>query len=88
MASLIYRGNVFRIKNLEMCKGIFNPIEQRYFRYDEEIVVPIIENTNFEADLKDSMRDAMKRFPRSNAVLVRRHGVYVWGSTWQQCKTM
>lgn len=88
LASLIYTGPEFRIKNLEMIKGIHHPLENRAFRYDEEIVVPIIENTCFEADLKDSMLDAMKRYPTSNAVMVRRHGIYVWGKSWQQCKAM
>eukprot|EP00094_Tigriopus_californicus_P005228 TCALIF_05041-PA protein Name:"Similar to AGAP000470 Probable methylthioribulose-1-phosphate dehydratase (Anopheles gambiae)" AED:0.14 eAED:0.14 QI:199/0.75/0.6/1/1/1/5/0/447 len=68
--------------------GIHHPLENRAFRYDEEIIVPIIENTCFEADLKDSMLDAMKRYPTSNAVMVRRHGIYVWGKSWQQCKAM
>ena len=57
-------------------------------RYDEELVVPIIDNTCFEADLKDSMREAMARYPEANAVIVRRHGIYVWGDDWKQCKTM
>ncbi len=57
------------------------------FRYDEELVVPIIENTCFEADLKDEMLRVMRLYPQSNAVLVRRHGIYVWGDSWQQCKT-
>ncbi|CAM9841486.1 unnamed protein product, partial [Ectocarpus fasciculatus] len=26
-------------------------------------------------------------FPQSNAVLVQRHGCYVWGPTWQKAKT-
>jgi methylthioribulose-1-phosphate dehydratase len=28
----------------------------------------------------------MKAYPESNAVIVRRHGIYVWGNTWQQAK--
>jgi methylthioribulose-1-phosphate dehydratase len=58
------------------------------YRYDEELVIPIIENTCFEKDLKDTMLAAMKKYPQTNAVIVRRHGIYVWGDTWQQCKSM
>ena len=37
---------------------------------------------------KESMAKAMEQYPDSCAVLVRRHGVYVWGDTWQKAKTM
>lgn len=60
---------------------------RRAYRYDEDLVLPIIENTCFEADLKDAMLAAMRKYPSANAVMVRRHGIYVWGDTWQQCKT-
>jgi methylthioribulose-1-phosphate dehydratase len=63
-------------------------VECRNYRYDEELVVPIIENTPFERDLQGSLEAAMKEYPQACAVLVRRHGVYVWGSTWEQTKTM
>lgn len=58
------------------------------YRYDEELVVPIIENTPFEEDLKDELDKTILAYPETCAVLVRRHGVYVWGDTWQQAKTM
>jgi len=51
-------------------------------------VVPIIENTPFEEDLKDAMAAIIKEYPQTSAVLVRRHGFYVWGKTWEQTKTM
>lgn len=57
-------------------------------RYDDTLVVPIIENTPEEKDLKERMAHAMEKYPDSCAVLVRRHGVYVWGETWEKAKTM
>jgi len=38
-------------------------------------------------DLADSMAAAIEAHPKSHAVLVRRHGVYVWGEDWVQAKT-
>lgn len=39
--------------------------------------MPIIENTPFEQDLKDSLAACIQAYPETNAVLVRRHGVLV-----------
>lgn len=50
--------------------------------------MPIIENTPWEKDLTDSMAVALENYPETCAVLVRRHGVYVWGDSWQKAKTM
>ncbi|MEM1414105.1 MAG: methylthioribulose 1-phosphate dehydratase [Myxococcota bacterium] len=71
----------FRTTHLEMQKGI------RGAGYHDELVVPIIENTAHEHELSDSLGEAMDAYPESDAVLVRRHGVYVWGATWEQAKT-
>ncbi|XP_011314964.1 methylthioribulose-1-phosphate dehydratase [Fopius arisanus] len=88
MATLLWPGKEFRVTHLEMIKGIRNQKLGRAYRYDEELVVPIIENTPFEQDLKDRMAEVMEQYPETCAILVRRHGVYVWGDTWQQAKTM
>lgn len=79
-ATLLY-DRYFRIRNLEMQKGV-----EGYGAFDV-VEVPIIENTAHECDLADSLEEAIRRHPRSHAVLVRRHGVYVWGRDWKQAKT-
>lgn len=68
-------------------QGIFDHELDRYLRFDEELVVPIIENTPFEKDLEASLAQAVKDYPGTTAVLVRRHGIYVWGDSWQKAKT-
>uniref|UniRef100_A0A914WCG0 Probable methylthioribulose-1-phosphate dehydratase n=1 Tax=Plectus sambesii TaxID=2011161 RepID=A0A914WCG0_9BILA len=88
LVTMLFDGPEFRITHQEMIKGIKDQQTGKSLRYDQLLVVPIVENTCFEADLKDSMADAMRQYPATCAVLVRRHGVYVWGDTWQQAKTM
>ena len=51
--------------------------------YLDTLEVPVIENTPNEEDLKDSMAEAMRHHPDATAVLVRRHGIYVWGEAGQ-----
>ncbi|XP_052271736.1 methylthioribulose-1-phosphate dehydratase-like isoform X2 [Dreissena polymorpha] len=88
MATLLYPGTQFRITHQEMIKGIQKGTKSEHYQYDEELVVPIIENTPHERDLQKRMAIAMEDYPDSCAVLVRRHGVYVWGPTWEKAKTM
>lgn len=88
MATLISAGNEFRITHQEMIKGLKKGSSSENMRYDDTLVVPIIENTPFERDLTERMAQAMRDYPDTNAVLVRRHGVYIWGKTWQSAKTM
>ncbi|CAO2579726.1 Methylthioribulose-1-phosphate dehydratase [Lemmus lemmus] len=88
MATLLFPGQEFKITHQEMIKGIRKCTSGGYYRYDDMLVVPIIENTPEEKDLKERMAHAMNEYPDSCAVLVRRHGVYVWGETWEKAKTM
>lgn len=80
IATLLF-ADEFRVTELEMMKGI------RGVGYHDELVVPIVENTAHECDLAGAMAEAMQRYPATQAVLVRRHGVYVWGRDWIEAKT-
>ena len=80
MATTQY-GTHFRIHNMEMQKGVEG------FGAFDTLEVPIIENTAYECNLADSLAEAIRNNSKSHAVLVRRHGVYVWGKDWKQAKT-
>jgi methylthioribulose-1-phosphate dehydratase len=80
MATLLFDDEL-TVSHLEMIKGIEG------MGYHDTLTVPIIENTARECDLADALGDAIKAYPRTHAVLVRRHGVYIWGRDWVQAKT-
>jgi ribulose-5-phosphate 4-epimerase/fuculose-1-phosphate aldolase len=62
-----------------MIKGVRVAGTGAALSYLNTLELPIIENTPNEEDLKDSMAAAMVKYPDAAGVLVRRHGVYVWG---------
>lgn len=79
--TMLFSGkSEFRITQQEMIKGIDG------HGYYDELVIPIIENTAWEHELADSLGQAIAKYPKACAVLVRQHGMYVWGNTWEQAK--
>ncbi|ESO02301.1 hypothetical protein HELRODRAFT_66255, partial [Helobdella robusta] len=88
LCTLLTLGKEFKISHIEMIKGIKKCSTGENYRYDDVLTVPIVENTPYEHELKEIMAKAMADYPDTCAVLVRRHGVYVWGKTWQEAKTM
>lgn len=84
------RGREFRINNIEQIKGFargYPHAERGNLGYHDSLRIPVIENTAHEEDLTEFLEDAMERYPDAYAVLVRRHGVYVWGDSVQHAKT-
>ncbi|KAK7837790.1 putative bifunctional methylthioribulose-1-phosphate dehydratase/enolase-phosphatase e1 [Quercus suber] len=69
------------ITHMEMIKGI------KGHGYYDELVVPIIENTAYEFELTESLAKAIEAYPKTTAVLVRNHGIYIWGDSWISAKT-
>lgn len=74
-------ADAFRISHQEMIKGIRLGGHGKTLRFFDTLEVPIIENTADEEDLTSGMAEAMEKFPNAAAILVRRHGVYVWGTS-------
>ncbi|KDR82965.1 hypothetical protein GALMADRAFT_238673 [Galerina marginata CBS 339.88] len=87
MATLLWTGPVFSISHQQMIKGVRTGGTGPALSYLDTLELPIIENTPNEEDLKDSMAEAMIKYPNAAGVLVRRHGVYVWGNDWEKAKT-
>lgn len=80
LATLLF-DREFVISEVEMIKGIEG------HGYHDRLVVPIIDNTAREYELAESLEAAIEAYPNTQAVLVRRHGVYVWGRDWVHAKT-
>eukprot|EP00252_Welwitschia_mirabilis_P016948 TRINITY_DN37707_c0_g1_i1.p1 TRINITY_DN37707_c0_g1~~TRINITY_DN37707_c0_g1_i1.p1 ORF type:complete len:521 (+),score=103.88 TRINITY_DN37707_c0_g1_i1:222-1784(+) len=82
LATMIFpSAKEFRTTHMEMIKGI------QGHGYHDELVVPIIENTAREFELTESLANAISAYPKSTAVLVRNHGIYIWGDSWISAKT-
>ncbi|KAH7364324.1 Methylthioribulose-1-phosphate dehydratase [Rhexocercosporidium sp. MPI-PUGE-AT-0058] len=80
-------NKLFEINNIEQIKAFGRGYQkQGNLGYHDTLRIPVIENTPFEEDLTESLEEAMDRYPDTYAVLVRRHGLYVWGDTVDKAK--
>jgi methylthioribulose-1-phosphate dehydratase len=78
---------LFEINNIEQIKAFGKGFgKQGNLGYHDTLRIPVIENTPHEEDLTDTLEAAMDKYPDTYAVLVRRHGVYVWGETVDRAK--
>lgn len=79
----------FLINNIEQIKGFGKGFgKSGNLGYHDTLKIPVIENTAHEEDLTEFLEEAMDKYPDTYAVLVRRHGVYVWGENVHKAKTM
>ena len=78
----------FEIERIEQIKGIpRGRNKEGMLGFFDRLKVPIIENTAFEEDLTHGLETAIEKYADSYAVLVRRHGVYIWGVNVEKAKT-
>ncbi|KAI0548567.1 methylthioribulose-1-phosphate dehydratase [Xylaria curta] len=82
-------SKLFEINNIEQIKGFGRGFQKSgNLGYHDTLRIPVIENTAHEEDLTEFLEEAMDKHPDTYAVLVRRHGVYVWGDNVHKAKTM
>ena len=80
-SALVPPGEPLRLTRLEMMKGLEGV---GYFDVHE---IPVIDNTALEHELEERLDAAVQAWPKANAVLVRNHGVYIWGRDPVHAKT-
>mgnify|MGYP002633040590 CR=1 FL=1 len=80
-AALVPPGEPLRLTRLEMVKGLQGG------GYFDDYEIPIIDNTAHEHQLQERVERAVLDHPRANAVIVRNHGVYLWGRDISHAKT-
>lgn len=68
------------LTHLEMLKGL------KGVGYADVHRVPVINNTAHECDLADALSEGIASHPGVHAILVKRHGMYVWGDDWLAAK--
>ncbi|KAK6050043.1 hypothetical protein COOONC_12452, partial [Cooperia oncophora] len=73
---------------LKSHSGVYDPFTGKNFGYEDTLTIPIIENQPHEGQLLPALDECLKTYQRSCAVLVRSHGLFVWGSTWEKAKIM
>jgi len=74
-------ATTLKLTHLEMLKGVGG------HAFDDILEIPIIDNRPSEDLLAAQLEIALEKYPNVNCVLVRRHGLYVWGDSWEQAKT-
>ncbi|GMT07389.1 hypothetical protein PENTCL1PPCAC_29563, partial [Pristionchus entomophagus] len=90
LATRIIRTSEWAISGQEYIKGIYNFRTNKAMGNEDILIVPIIENMPTEEDLEPQMEAVLAnpQFSHISAILVRSHGVFVWGPTWQKAKIM
>lgn len=78
----LFAGKDFAtIKNLELLKG-FKGIKT----HELEINIPVFENTQDIRTLAEEIKPAILSQPNSYGLLLRGHGIYVWGASVEEAK--
>lgn len=64
------------IEGYEMLKGLAGVMS-----HEHREIVPILDNDQDMARLARRVEETLERYPDAHAFLLRRHGLYTWGST-------
>ncbi|CAL9731455.1 methylthioribulose-1-phosphate dehydratase [Monosporozyma unispora] len=91
LITLLY-DKEFNISNMEQIKAMPSGAvdsttgKQINLSFHDNLCIPIIDNKPHEHDLLESLEKVFNEYPNACAVLVRRHGLFVWGPTVDKAK--
>ncbi|KHJ85786.1 putative methylthioribulose-1-phosphate dehydratase [Oesophagostomum dentatum] len=88
VTQLLKSKDVFEISHQEYIKGIYDPFTGKNLNYEDTLTIPIIENQPKEDQLLPAVEECLLTNQRTCALLVRNHGLFVWGLTWEKAKIM
>ncbi len=69
------------IEGFEMLKGLKGVRTHQHREF-----LPIIENSQDMSSLADTVSDVLLKYPDAHGFLLRRHGLYTWGSTLKEAQ--
>jgi len=78
----------FSIKEHEMISNIMDPVRKVPLGWEDEVVVPIVDNTDDIKALLESIKTACNDAKDTNAIIIRNNGIIVWGEDWIQARNM
>jgi len=81
LASLLYSGTEFKMKNQGIMKGLYNETLKRNYNMEEIITIPIADELN-----KEKLGEALQKSNGPNPVIIRNQGIFIWAEDWQKCK--
>jgi len=81
LASLIYSGSEFKMKNQGIIKGLYNEALKRNFNAEEIVTIPILEDLN-----QSKLKEVLQKSNSCNAVIIRNQGLFTWADDWLKCK--
>lgn len=87
LISLLYK-NEFVISNFENIKAFPHIIKPGNLENFDTLRIPIIDNVPHEENLKPYLDEILEKYPSTSAVIVRRHGIFVWGKDIWKAKVI
>lgn len=75
----------FHIRDVEQIKAM-PKVGGGHLENTDTLVIPIIKNMPHEDQLEETIASTIRKYPGTVAVLVRNHGIFIWGETIWKAK--